>query len=165
MSTLAQLEPRRDGFDGRNAARRKLKLQTSGSTSIRGFADVVIHDLSETGVLIETAAELSTGELLDVHIPEVGATAAKVVWNNGRLFGCEFESRISRAAVSAAMLRSPAAAPSAAPFASEPGGGEKDFTNEESRPRQWSFRAKLRLIVALALGFWILNRLILWIFF
>ena len=57
-------------------------------------------------MLIETSAELAVGEPLEVDIPEAGASQAVVVWGNGRLFGCEFQTPIPPAAVSAALLRS-----------------------------------------------------------
>jgi hypothetical protein len=115
------------------------------------------------GVLIETSADLSIGERLEVHIPEAGATAAKVVWNSGRFYGCEFRTRIPRGAVSAAMLRSPVKAPTAPPLLAEPVSSKDERSDEESG-KEWPFGAKLRLVLALTLGFAVLNRLIVWLF-
>ena len=69
---------------------------------------VVIHDLSEDGLLVESPIPLATGDVLDVVIPEAGNVQAEVAWTSGRFFGCRFREQISTAAVSAALLRSPA---------------------------------------------------------
>ena len=59
----------------RAAPRRKLQL---GSTLSEGGHDVVIHDLSATGVLLQTSARLEPFDDLEVDLPEIGATSAFV---------------------------------------------------------------------------------------
>ena len=108
MSLLAHLEPLDSTGNRRSAARRTLRLQALGTTSSEPDADVVIHDLSRTGLLIETSAGLAAGERIDVDLPEAGPTEAKVVWSSGRFFGCRFKRPIPPAALSSAILRSPA---------------------------------------------------------
>lgn len=104
MALLAHLGPlQEDGRDRRTAIRRKLWL---GSTLDESGAQVLIHDLSSTGLLIETSADL-TGTTLEVDIPEAGTSQATIVWRSGRFFGCQFKHPIPLAAVSAALLRSP----------------------------------------------------------
>ena len=112
MSLLAHLEPRDSTGNRRSAARRTLRLQALGATASQADADVLIHDLSLSGLLIETSAGLAAGERIDVDLPEAGPTEAKVVWTSGRFFGCKFKRPIPPAALSSAILRSP---PSAAP--------------------------------------------------
>jgi len=90
----------------RLSPRRTLRLQ---STIAEGGEDVVIHDISHTGLLLETAAFLADRQSLDVELPEVGLVRATVVWRSGRYVGCRFARPVSKAAVSAALLRSPAA--------------------------------------------------------
>jgi transcriptional regulator with XRE-family HTH domain len=68
--------------------------------------NVVVHDLSETGLLLQTSGQLSVGERIEVVLPHAGATEANVVWASNEFFGCRFEKRISRAALSAAQLLS-----------------------------------------------------------
>ena len=84
--------------------RRTLRLQ---STIAEGGDDVVIHDMSHTGLLLETTAFLAERQSLDVELPELGLVRATVVWRSGRYFGCKFARPVSKAAVSAALLRSP----------------------------------------------------------
>jgi len=90
----------------RGWTRRSLSLVSS----LQGTgADVTIHDVSPTGLLIETPAQLAVFDDLEIELPEAGFTSALVVWNSGRFYGCQFKARISQAAVSAALLRSPPA--------------------------------------------------------
>jgi hypothetical protein len=89
--------------DRRGAPRRRLAL--GSSLEATGEA-VTIHDLSSSGMLIETAANLARGQDLEIELPHVGNVDAEVVWTSGRYFGCEFGEPLSKAAVSAALLRS-----------------------------------------------------------
>jgi hypothetical protein len=107
MSLRAHLEPRDSTGNRRSAARRTLRLQALGATASQADADVVIHDLSLSGLLIETSAGLADGERIDVDLPEAGPTEAKVVWTSGRFFGCKFKRPIPPAALASAILRSP----------------------------------------------------------
>jgi transcriptional regulator with XRE-family HTH domain len=67
--------------------------------------NVVVHDMSETGLLLQTSAQLSVGERIEVVLPHAGATAASVVWGSNDFFGCRFEKRVSRATISASQLQ------------------------------------------------------------
>jgi hypothetical protein len=98
--------------DERIAVRRSLRLGVSASSSGH-VAMALILNISETGLLIETLLELAEGETLQVEIPGAIDTAARVIWTEGFLAGCEFASPVSLAAVSAAQLMSPTAAPRA----------------------------------------------------
>ena len=88
----------------RYASRRPLRL---GSVLADSGVDIVIHDISATGLLIEASRELPQGETIVIDLPERGATSATVAWQSGNFFGCQFELGIPAAAVSAALLRSP----------------------------------------------------------
>jgi hypothetical protein len=104
MAYLAYLEPLpENGRNRRIASRRKLSL---GSTLSASGAEVVIHNLSSTGLLIETSADLRSGETIEVHMPETAASQATVIWCSEPFYGCQFEHQIPVAAVSAALLRS-----------------------------------------------------------
>ncbi|RST29432.1 PilZ domain-containing protein [Sphingomonas ginkgonis] len=92
------------GGSRRTAERRPLRL---GSVLSDDETEILIRDLSPTGLLIETARELTIGETLVVDIPERGPSEARVVWSSGRFFGCEFRQSITSAAISAAVLQSP----------------------------------------------------------
>jgi hypothetical protein len=108
MPLRANLETDSQTGERRSAPRRKLRLQAERATASAGDAHVVIHDISEEGLLIESPVPLADGEVLEVLIPEAGTAQAEVSWTSGHFFGCKFIEPISTAAVSAAMLRSPA---------------------------------------------------------
>jgi hypothetical protein len=107
MTIRAQLQQAPDA-DRRISTRRKLSL---GSSLPATGDEVTIHDVSSTGMLIETAADIVPFDGLEIDLPEVGITQAIVIWNSGRFYGCEFNERVSQAAVSAALLRSAPASP------------------------------------------------------
>ncbi len=156
MSVTARLEPRQLAGNRRYAPRRSLRL---GSVLADSGAEVIIHDLSVTGFLIETSGELSIGERLSVHIPERGPTAATVVRNSGRLFGCEFESRISVAAVSAALLQYPAVrpqVPSEVEDALIPDTPFHDSAYDGADTDKYSLRTRMLLILGLSAVSWAL---------
>jgi hypothetical protein len=95
------------GDERRGSARRALQLDVETNGVSRGVAQVTIHDLSLTGVLIETSTPLAVGETFEVGLPEAGKVEASVVWMSGEFYGCQFATPISTAALSAALLRSP----------------------------------------------------------
>src|ERR1700752_2968046 len=64
--------------DRRTAPRRRISL---GSNLLATGPLVTIHNLSSTGMLIETVAKLSLFEGIDLDLPEAGNTNAVVVWN------------------------------------------------------------------------------------
>lgn len=118
MTISAQLEPRLHLENRRYAPRRSLRI----GSALDGFdEEVVIHDLSTTGLLLETSGDLTDGERLLVDLPERGPTPATVMWSKGRFFGCRFDDGISAYAVSAALLKSsPASAVGDGPAVERP---------------------------------------------
>ncbi len=92
--------------DPRGAVRRTLRLQVNAQLS-GNAVEAEIRNLSEKGLLVETAVELVLGEILHLDLPEAGTIDAAVVWSRGRLFGCEFKAALPKHIVSAALLRSP----------------------------------------------------------
>jgi hypothetical protein len=107
MPLRAQLDTEPDKGERRSSRRRKLRLETEGASASSSQTQVIIHDLSEEGLLVESPIPLVPGELLEVVIPEAGTAQAEVTWDGGRFYGCKFREPISTAAVSAALLRSP----------------------------------------------------------
>lgn len=105
MAVAAQLidTPKPEGKRGE--PRRKLKLETQGGLASGGAANVLVHNLSLTGLLLESEVPLPVGETIEVELPQAGVATAKVVWASGHLFGCQFRTPISKAALSAAQLR------------------------------------------------------------
>ncbi|WP_030539233.1 helix-turn-helix domain-containing protein [Sphingobium sp. DC-2] len=109
MSISAIMEQPAVPGDKRKDVRWRIRLELPGS--LDQGTNVVIHDLSTAGMLIETEARLDIGQVVTVSLPEADNRAARVVWRDGALFGCRFEEPLPQAAVSATKLRSAVAAP------------------------------------------------------
>ena len=88
------------------ASRRQLRLPLHGSKATGAEIEALVHNISATGMLVESGAALEIGEVIEVNLPHSGKTATKVIWTSGRLAGCQFEMPISPATLSAAQLRS-----------------------------------------------------------
>lgn len=88
------------------ASRRQLRLPLHGSKAAGAEIEALVHNISATGMLVESGAPLEIGEVIEVNLPHSGKTATKVIWTSGRLAGCQFEMPISPATLSAAQLRS-----------------------------------------------------------
>lgn len=86
-------------------ARRLLRLEAEGTFAGGSAGSVLVHNLSRTGILLETGVALEAGEIIEIQLPEAGQTRARVVWTSDRLYGCAFEARLSDAALSASQLR------------------------------------------------------------
>jgi transcriptional regulator with XRE-family HTH domain len=93
------------------AQRRRLLLETAGETATGELGAVRIHNVSATGMLLETDVVLAPDETLEVDLPEAGLQAATVKWSDGTYHGCRFAQPISAATLSAIELRSTAPAP------------------------------------------------------
>lgn len=105
--------------DRSRAKRRKLSLEVRGAHASGSDVPVTIHNISETGMLIECDGTLSVGDRIDIDLPHRGTIAATMVWASSRMFGCQFDAAISVATLSAVQLQSAVAG---TPLAdSEPG--------------------------------------------
>lgn len=97
-------------IDEQRGPRRDLRLKAEGSTSSGATTAVIIHNISRTGLLFESAIALAVDEMLEIMLPEAGPTRAKIVWASDNLFGCQFATPISPAQLSAAQLQGAATA-------------------------------------------------------
>lgn len=113
MTVYLNESPRAAG-KGR-ASRRQLRLPLHGSKASGTEIEAFVHNISATGMLVESEASLDVGEVIEVNLPHSGKTAAKIIWTSERLAGCQFEMPISPATLSAAQLRSVVVEPDAAP--------------------------------------------------
>ena len=107
---LAQIVAEKESGKARRSSRRGLRLRVAASAA-EDSADALIHNLSEEGLLLETAIPLRVGDRVDVELPRSRGATAIVIWARDNLYGCEFERQISRATLSAALLLSPAKLP------------------------------------------------------
>ena len=100
--------------DERGALRRTLHLGVSGRFAGGAEGSATVHNISETGLLVETASPLTEGETITVELPEAGPQDAVVVWIDGPMHGCRFVDPIGAGALSAAQLRGAVKAPEGA---------------------------------------------------
>lgn len=95
--------------------RRRLELEVAGSLASGDAAAVLIHNVSASGLLLETGVELTSGERIDIDLPDLGPTPATIVWTSDRFYGGKFDAPLSLAVLSALELRGAAMAPSPKP--------------------------------------------------
>jgi len=103
-----------DSDDKRGAARWRIRLEVPGSFN-NELANVLIHDISTAGMLIETKSQLEIGQDIAVSLPEAEHVNARVVWQDEPLFGCRFDQPLPQAALSAVRLRNPVSQEEARP--------------------------------------------------
>lgn len=91
--------------DARRAPRRTLRFLASGSLASGEATNVIVHNVSATGLLLESRLALAEGETIVIDMPQAGPVPARVIWQSGALTGCRFDAPVSAAALSAAQLR------------------------------------------------------------
>lgn len=106
MAVAAQFDILATGNDQRGTTRHQMRLRVRGAPLAGEVADVLIHNLSPTGLLLESASQLAVGDEIVVELPEAASSTAKVVWASGQFFGCAFDHPLPAVVLSAAQLRS-----------------------------------------------------------
>jgi len=71
-----------------------------------GSFEVVVHELSATGFLIQSNQPLDIGAPIDLDVPGIGVATGRVVWGSERFFGGDFLLPVSEQACSAALTQS-----------------------------------------------------------
>lgn len=105
MPIYGHFLPSAPGAEKRFDTRRKLSLLASGLLHDGTGLEVQIHNISGTGLLLESDVELATGDRIEIELPHAGDITAVVIWAKGRLFGCQFEGPVSPATLSAVELK------------------------------------------------------------
>ena len=106
MNMLAEIRIDPQDTEQRGTERRTMRL-TVESTNARAAASATVRNLSETGLLIEADEAFAVGDTVTLRLPLSDAVEATVIWARAPFYGCEFARPVSRAVVSAALLRSP----------------------------------------------------------
>lgn len=106
MKSLRANMRRKNSAERRDEQRWHVELLvTLAPKSGKRFANV--RNLSEKGMMLETDQDLRIGEIVHVALPGGHETDARIVWQQGNAFGCEFLTRIPTPAISAALLQAP----------------------------------------------------------
>lgn len=98
---FAQPERERRGSD---------RMESGAILSVGGDqagAQVMVLNLSSTGLRLYSQAKCPVGERLRLEIPGTRPVMAEVVWQDGDQFGCKFDEPLTRGEMSAFILRSP----------------------------------------------------------
>jgi transcriptional regulator with XRE-family HTH domain len=103
MAVKAHLNQRFTSEGEREIRRLSLRLETSSLLPEGRQSNVTVHNISSTGLLIETEVDLAIGEILSLTLPLAGAVEARVAWSSGLLHGCAFAEPLSADVVSASL--------------------------------------------------------------
>ncbi|MGV1682862.1 helix-turn-helix domain-containing protein [Sphingopyxis sp. NJF-3] len=106
MAVTAFIEEAARAGQSRSSERRKLRLLLKGSKTSGSGIKALVHNISATGLLIESDVDLKPGDGIEIALPHAGATSVSVVWASGSIYGCRFDTPVSTATLSAASLRS-----------------------------------------------------------
>ena len=105
MPIAAHFEPAPHSDDPRRSVRHTLHLEAIGATADGEQARVTVHNISTSGLLLETVTMLDVGETIALDLPEAGGRSAIVSWAGEAFYGCQFDRPLSPAELSAAQLR------------------------------------------------------------
>ena len=92
--------------DGRIGARYRLLLSVAGQANDISAFPVTLHNLSTTGLLIQTATPISAGTAITLALSEHEDAAATIVWSDGAFHGAVFEKPLGRGVLTAITARS-----------------------------------------------------------
>jgi hypothetical protein len=106
MAALAHLESDLPTVSRRRNRRQEMRLAIGGVKRDGNAIEVTVHDLSVTGLLIESDAALILGDIIYLDVPEAGRIPTEVMWQSGRFCGCQFRREVTNASISAALLKS-----------------------------------------------------------
>jgi len=101
----ARLEDSSNLAGQRGEPRRRLFL-SGNATQTGASCEVLVHNLSSTGMLLSTEGQLDLDEPLVVVFDEIGECSSRIVWSADGLFGCRFDRNLTKAQMSAILLRS-----------------------------------------------------------
>lgn len=123
MAIAAHFKTETNDPGAERAHRRTLLLEALGATADGDSTSVTVQNISQTGLLLHSEAELAVGDTIELDLPEAGVVEARVVWTSGPLAGCQFFTPLTHAVLSAAQLRGAVESTEPAPpanFAREP---------------------------------------------
>lgn len=96
--------------EDRSAPRVRLKIPAQMRPSGSPAFAVVVKDMSLSGVACEALTGMGNGTRVWLTLPGLAALQAKIVWNDGTMVGCEFETLLNVAVMESILARFPAQA-------------------------------------------------------
>ena len=106
MAITALLDHASDAAGAREDDRWTVSIATEGALPDGGATEIVLHNISAGGLLLESPVALEKGTRLAIDLPEAGPTEAEVMWRSESLHGCRFAEPLAQRVLSAAQLRS-----------------------------------------------------------
>jgi hypothetical protein len=142
----------------RHWPRKRLRLSVAADVAGQG-GNVLVHDISVSGLLLEAQTALAIGEFFTVELLHDYTASAKVIWSSGNFHGCEFTRQVSPGTVSAALLQSPPEhqpiQPPVGQVVAPSSALEAEAPNEADRG-SLSTSARIQIVIATTLGLWLL---------
>lgn len=140
--------------DTRRASRRAARAPSTLRVDGVGPIDVMVHDISETGIRFATPTRLQVGDEVSIGLAGFGSTRARVAWARDDTFGCTFAAPIDAEAAAGAFTAGTVVrlGRSEAP----PVGGARPVSIAAqvdalyARHRRWAFPRDVRVIGAAA---------------
>ncbi len=93
--------------EDRSAPRIKLNIPAQMRPSGSPAFSVIVRDLSLSGVACEALTGMSAGTRVWLTLPGLAALQAKIVWNDGTMVGCEFDTLLNVAVMENVLARFP----------------------------------------------------------
>ena len=106
MALRARLVWQTEQSERRDGDRRPMRMHVLANAR-DDAANALLHDLSHTGMRIETEFDLAEGDEFTVELTAHDVVSARVVWKEGTVAGCQFVEPIDEQLVMETLLRSP----------------------------------------------------------
>ncbi|MDZ4139476.1 MAG: PilZ domain-containing protein [Erythrobacter sp.] len=145
MNKSRSLDPLKGASNRRYAPRYAVRLPAVGTDAASSF-DACINSISSTGMSVQVPIELKVGEVIEIDLPSAGLTSAKVIWSDGAVGGCNFDTPLERSVLSSIRLNSYPTSDSM--------NGCASAVELVDADRRWAGSTRLVLIISAALAAW-----------
>lgn len=143
-------------IDQRRHRRHTLLLEVETHGSETASSKAIVHDISDTGLLIETQSILSIGEMIEVKLPHSAVMEAEIIWAGNHVYGCKFTQELSPAAISAARLGGHFTLTDGLAVNAVMGEAKDAIAAPDASTERLSLGRKLWFILGLSLSLWII---------
>ncbi len=92
MSVEQERSDYKPSADNRTAERNAVQMFADLRLGVGQKFKVSVLDLSRTGFRLETGNHIDVGKSIFITIPDFTSLAARIAWNHGTIYGCEFTS-------------------------------------------------------------------------
>jgi len=148
-------------IDDRKRRRHMLFLEVEGGEHDTASDAVLVHDILDTGLLIETNSELRVGEIIEVNLPNVGPNVgilmeAEIMWAGGQIYGCKFTQERTQADMGAELIGGRFTLTNSVAVDAVIDTAKGGLTGHDASDQRLSRGTKLWISAGLALSLWII---------